>query len=394
MVLRGSSIVPPSLKEAEEAVLNAQKLLDKAKHELEEAKESSFEQLSDEHILNLSKEELISLVHKLKDRVDKFEQTEAAAQVKFEKTKQHLQKTTTSLACGGAAGAIARTFVAPVDRVKILMQVSHLKGTEAKYKTVTGTFRQIVKDEGWRSLWRGNLTNCIRVIPHTSVQFSTYPFFKGMFVDDGEKVTIPVRLLSGAMAGMSAATVTHPMDCIRIRLQTQPELKGIMDASRSMFAENGIRTFYKGYVPAMLSLSPFIAVNFATFDTLKSWYFGTEKKSKKELQERNPAIILGLGAVAGLCAQTVCYPLDTVRRRMQVSGNTYSSTLNAFSTIFRDEGPRGFYKGMTANALKVVPNNSIRFFAFEILTSYFASDDSSTNQTSWKPRPKPTKSTL
>lgn len=136
-----------------------------------------------------------------------------------------------------------------------------------------------------------------------------------------------------------------------------------------------MRTFYKGYVPAMLSLSPFIAINFATMDTLKTWYFGEEKSlSKKELQKRNPFAILGLGAVAGIVAQTCCYPLDTVRRRMQLKGNNYSGTINAFSTILKDEGALGFYKGMSANALKVVPNNAIRFAAFDMLKTFMMTE--------------------
>ena len=186
-------------------------------------------------------------------------------------------------------------------------------------------------------------------------------------------MSVTERLMSGALAGMTAASVTHPMDVVRIRLQTQPELKNARDAIRSVYAENGLRTFYKGYTPAMLSLSPFIGINFATFDTLKTMYYGDTKMSKKELQSRSPLTILGLGAVSGLFAQTCCYPLDTVRRRMQVKGKTYSSTLNAFATIAKVEGIGGFYKGMPANALKVVPNNAIRFCAFEIITSYVLS---------------------
>ena len=128
----------------------------------------------------------------------------------------------------------------------------------------------------------------------------------------------------------------------------------------------------------MLSLSPFIAINFATMDTLKKMYFGQEDRNmtKKQLQARSPFSILFLGACSGIIAQTCCYPLDTVRRRMQVAGKNYSSTANAFSTILRTEGIRGYYKGMTANALKVVPNNAIRFAAFDFLKTLIMKDDS------------------
>ena len=81
--------------------------------------------------------------------------------------------------------------------------------------------------------------------------------------------------------------------------------------------------------------------------------------------------LLGLGAAAGLFAQTCCYPLDTVRRRMQMAGTTYSSIADAFHTIVRQEGVRGLYKGQIANAIKVMPNNGVRFLAFDTLTRMF-----------------------
>ena len=79
----------------------------------------------------------------------------------------------------------------------------------------------------------------------------------------------------------------------------------------------------------------------------------------------SPITILQMGAVSGLLAQTVCYPLDTIRRRSETYGKHYSSIGNAISTIIKKEGFAGFYKGMAANSIKIVPNNFIRFYIFE-----------------------------
>lgn len=386
MVLRGSAVSPPSLTDAENTLNEAEEKLKRAREELEIAKKSVLMTLDDETVSKLTHEELVELVQKLRTHVVVLENREKAAGKFFFEKQVEVQKALGSFACGGAAGAIARSTVAPMDRIKILMQTSHLKGAaaEAKYSSILNTAREVVKSEGLTGLWRGNFTNCIRVVPHTAIQFSSYEKFKKFLIGD-EKVTVPMRLTAGALSGMTAATFTHPMDVIRIRLQTQPELRGFKDAFRSVAQENGFRSFYKGYTPAMLSLSPFIAINFASFDTLKTMYFGENSKlTKKQLQERNPAVILGLGAAAGIFAQTCCYPLDTVRRRMQMAGTHYTSTINAFSTIMKQEGPTGFYKGMSANALKVVPNNAIRFAAYEILKSYFFSEDQVRKQTVWR----------
>jgi hypothetical protein len=83
--------------------------------------------------------------------------------------------------------------------------------------------------------------------------------------------------------------------------------------------------------------------------------------------KQNPVANLGLGGLAGTVAATVCYPLDTIRRRMQMRGVLYRSQADAFVTIWRTEGARGFYRGWAANTLKVVPQNAIRFVSYEAL---------------------------
>jgi len=97
----------------------------------------------------------------------------------------------------------------------------------------------------------------------------------------------------------------------------------------------------------------------------------TEKKGDKNKTEPNTLTTLCLGATAGIFAQTCCYPLDTVRRRMQLKGVIYRNTLDAFRQILKKEGITGFYKGMVPNAVKVVPNNAIRFVVFDTLKDYF-----------------------
>lgn len=69
--------------------------------------------------------------------------------------------------------------------------------------------------------------------------------------------------------------------------------------------------------------------------------------------------------MAGTFASTVCYPLDTIRRRMQMRGQMYRSQADAFVTIWHSEGVHGFYRGYAANTIKVVPQNALRFVAYE-----------------------------
>ena len=376
MVLRGSKVRPESVQGALEKIEHAHEALDAAAIKLGEAQRAMNEQLS--HLPRQpsnapgapTTEDLLREIRALHERVRTLEEEQREAQMGLIKSQEGLARSSKQFACGGLAGALARTCVAPIDRVKILMQTQFLRsgGGADKYTGIRQAWSTIIREEGVKNLWRGNGTNCVRVIPYSATQFASYDFYKGFFVGGlGDELTIPQRLVSGACAGMTATTVTHPLDVIRLRLVVQPELKGVRHTLGSILAENGVRSLYKGYVPTILSLGPFIALNFAAFDTFKSWAQPDQHESKVV----RSGVILGLGAAAGLFAQTCCYPLDTVRRRMQMAGTTYSNTVDAFHTIVRQEGIRGMYKGQIANAIKVMPNNGVRFLAFDTLTRMF-----------------------
>lgn len=368
LALRGSKVKPGNLPDALEDQADASQKLDVAKSNLNRAYHtvSELERVGERY----SNEELQEIVHDLKMRVHELEAREKEATKQTEVAGKTVNRTLKQFAAGGLAGAIARTCVAPIDRVKILMQTQYVtlgEGAPPKYTSISQTLKTVLSEEGPTRLWRGNLTNIFRVVPYSATQFTSYDIYKKMILDNTsgtENLTIPQRLASGALAGCTATTVTYPLDVARLRLAVQPELKGTRDAIMSVYKEGGFRTFYKGYVPTCLSLGPFISVNFAAFDVLKHRAY-PDPETKK-----NPLVVLCLGAAAGIFAQTCCYPLDTVRRRMQMKGRIYTSTPNAFATIFKQEGPLGFYKGMMPNVVKVVPNNAIRFLAFEFLKTY------------------------
>jgi solute carrier family 25 phosphate transporter 23/24/25/41 len=81
---------------------------------------------------------------------------------------------------GGVAGAVSRTVVSPLERLKILMQVQSA-GREAYQLSVGQALGKMWKEEGWRGFMRGNGTNCIRIVPYSAVQFSSYNFYKRVF---------------------------------------------------------------------------------------------------------------------------------------------------------------------------------------------------------------------
>lgn len=73
------------------------------------------------------------------------------------------------------------------------------------------------RDEGIVAFWKGNGTNIIRIFPYSAAQLSANDFYKRALSKDGE-LSVPTRLTAGALAGMTATALTHPLDTIRLRL--------------------------------------------------------------------------------------------------------------------------------------------------------------------------------
>lgn len=87
------------------------------------------------------------------------------------------QPVTAAFIAGGVAGAVSRTVVSPLERLKILFQVQSV-GREEYKGSVSKGLMKMWKDEGWRGLMRGNGTNCVRIVPYSAVQFGSYNFYK------------------------------------------------------------------------------------------------------------------------------------------------------------------------------------------------------------------------
>jgi len=268
---------------------------------------------------------------------------------------------------GGTAGAIARTSTAPLDRIKLLFQVQAVQssGTSATAYTGVGqALMKIYKEEGVRAYWKGNGTNIIRIFPYSAGQLMSNDMYKRMLAGDRKQLTVPERLVAGACAGMTATALTHPLDTVRLRLALPNSgYSSMSNCVKRMVAEEGVMSMYKGLLPTLIGIAPYAALNFVSYDMLKLKVYGG--RDGQQLWWQN----LLMGGAAGTFAATVCYPLDTVRRRMQMKGTMYTGQLDALRTIWRTEGYRGFYRGWAANTVKVVPQNAIRFVSYEFLKS-------------------------
>lgn len=293
--------------------------------------------------------------------------------------------TVSSFFAGGVAGAVSRTVVSPFERMKIIFQIQG--PGSAAYEGVLPTLVKMWREEGWRGFMRGNGVNCIRIVPYSAVQFSSYTIMKKSILDYKKVTSLTTleRLAAGSVAGVLSVAVTYPLDIIRTRLSIQtasiPNLKehyaalgqkppGIVRVGRQIYkTEGGWGGLYRGIIPTTMGVAPYVGLNFAVYEYVREMFIPEGATDPNALGK------LASGAISGAVAQTLTYPFDVLRRRFQVVsvdslGFKYNSVSHALSTIVKSEGFKGLYKGLSANLLKVVPSMAASWLSFEFVRDF------------------------
>ncbi|EEF34280.1 probable envelope ADP,ATP carrier protein, chloroplastic [Ricinus communis] len=271
---------------------------------------------------------------------------------------------------GAIAGAAAKSVTAPLDRVKLLMQTHGVRAGQESAKKAIGFIEAMAligKEEGIKGFWKGNLPQVIRIIPYSAVQLFAYDTYKKLFTGKDGKLSVVGRLAAGACAGMTSTFVTYPLDVLRLRLAVEPGCRTMSEIALNMLREEGVASFYYGLGPSLIGIAPYIAVNFCVFDLVK--------KSLPEKYRQTAQASLLTAVASAAFATLTCYPLDTIRRQMQMRGTPYNSVLDAFPGIIERDGIIGLYRGFLPNALKNLPNSSIRLTTFDMVKRLIAASE-------------------
>jgi solute carrier family 25 (adenine nucleotide translocator) protein 4/5/6/31 len=275
--------------------------------------------------------------------------------------KMGVPQVVTDLVIGGSIGALAKTAMAPVERVKLLLQTMDsnpdvISGKVQPYKGIGDCLSRVAKEQGIKAFWRGNLVNCLRYAPQQGSALAFNDLLNNAFPNYNSKTdfwkSFTVKLVSGGLAGGIANTICYPFDFARTRLASdlkggQGRFKGIGDCIMTTVRQQGITGLYTGWSVTVAGAFIYRAGQLGCF---------------KQIQDLNPyqGDKGAIGAVASFVAATVArtvvmpfnYPFDTVRRRMMlesekpVAERQYKGAVHCFSSVLKKEGVKGMYKGM------------------------------------------------
>lgn len=268
------------------------------------------------------------------------------------------------LAAGGTAGGISKTIVAPIERVKLLLQTQDANpliksGQVPRYTGIVNCFTRVASEQGISSFWRGNLANVVRYFPTQAFNFAFKDSIKKQFPKYDPKKEFGrfflTNLASGGLAGACSLLIVYPLDFARTRLAADVgkgasrEFTGMVDCIRKVVVRGGPMALYQGFGVSVQGIIVYRGAYFGLYDTAKGMLFEDEKKANVLAKW---AVAQTVTAASGV----ISYPFDTVRRRlmMQSGGKEklYHGTLDAWKKIAANEGTGAFFKGALSNVLR------------------------------------------
>ncbi|XP_057534965.1 probable mitochondrial adenine nucleotide transporter BTL1 [Amaranthus tricolor] len=279
---------------------------------------------------------------------------------------------------GALAGAMTKAVLAPLETIRTRMVVG------VGSKSIPGNFLEVINQQGWQGLWAGNTINMLRIIPTQAIELGTFEWVKRTMTLSQEKwhrhgdpkiqfgditLSLPLSWLSpvglaGAAAGIAGTLACHPLEVVKDRLTIRPQdYPNLTVALGKIYKDGGVQALYSGIAPTLVGMLPYSTCYYFMYDKLKTSYCGAHKKKKL-----NRAELLLIGAISGLTASTISFPLEVARKRLMVGalqGKCPPNMAAALAEVVREEGVMGLYRGWGASTFKVMPNSGITWMFYE-----------------------------
>jgi solute carrier family 25 thiamine pyrophosphate transporter 19 len=260
---------------------------------------------------------------------------------------------------GAIAGLVSRTCIAPLDVIKIRLQVQNKFFPH--YDGMLDAFKKIKHEEGVLALWKGNASGLIFYGTYGAVQFYVYDhlsrYLKNSFV-------------TGAIAATAATVITYPFDIMRTRLSLRQNAVWGSTLILDVIRQEGMKTaLFKGLGPTVIQVTPYMGTVFASYELVKEIIGPVLPASLTDFLA---------GAIAGINGKLVTMPFDVVRKRLQIQNNLFhryelqhlqkfTSLKHCVAYTWINEGITGFYKGLLVSLVKSVPATAITFTVYGLL---------------------------
>lgn len=288
----------------------------------------------------------------------------------------HWFKGAESMLAGAGAGLVTSVVTCPLDVIKTKLQAG---GGRDGPKGLMGVFRHIWLHDGFRGLYRGLGPTIIGYLPTWAIYFTVYDQVKvNLSRIRGQDDAIS-HITAAMTAGASGTILTNPLWVVKTRFMTQrpnsndPRYRHTGDALVRIWREEGPKAFYRGMLPSLFGVAH-VAVQFPLYEQFKSFY------RPEDGSDIPSSTILFCSSVSKMIASVATYPHEVLRTRLQIQKNQLKSSsssksvlfeglLPTFRRILREEGLKGFYRGMGVNLLRTVPSSAVTLLVYEKIMS-------------------------
>ncbi|KAI4099927.1 MAG: hypothetical protein LQ339_005716 [Xanthoria mediterranea] len=280
---------------------------------------------------------------------------------------------------GAVAGLVSRFCIAPLDvlKIRLQLQTGPLQGRGARGITLglapigtINTFKHILHDEGVTAFWKGNVPAELLYVAYGAVQFSTYRMTNKLLQPFSLPNTVDT-FLSGASAGAAATSLTYPLDLLRTRFAAQGRDRIYLNLRSSVLDiahTEGFKGFFQGLSPAVGQVVPYMGLFFSIYEVLRP--------SLADISLPLGSGDAFSGILSGVLAKSGVFPLDLIRKRLQVQGPmraryaggaipVYKGVLATGRVIVAKEGWRGLYRGLGISLIKSAPASAVTMWTYE-----------------------------
>nr|POF12907.1 mitochondrial thiamine pyrophosphate carrier 1 [Quercus suber] len=287
---------------------------------------------------------------------------------------------------GAAAGLVSRFCIAPLDVVKIRLQLHYHSLADPLTRPISphsaagviAITRDILRHEGIAGFWKGNIPAEGLYLSYGAIQFLAYRSTTKFIDDLGRSGGYPVpgaanSFISGAVAGTAATTATYPLDLLRTRFAaqgTERVYEGLLGSIRDITRHEGSSGFFRGLSAGIAQIVPYMGLFFSLYESLKPL------TSEVNLPFGSGDAVAGI--TASILSKSAVFPLDTVRKRLQVQGPTRQRYHNGhripvydrgvsgtLKMILGREGVKGLYRGLSVSLVKAAPASAITMWTYE-----------------------------
>jgi len=269
-----------------------------------------------------------------------------------------------------AAGMIGEAVTIPMDTAKVRLQIQKgVEGQKPKYSGFLGTMKTVAAEEGPLALWSGLSPGLQRQFMFAGLRIGLYVPVRNLICGEmkpGQNPTLLQKIAAGMATGAIGISIANPTDLVKVRMQGQGQLppadrpySSSIDCYKKTVAKDGVKGLWVGWAPNVMRNSVINAAELAAYDQFKQICLGIGMPEGLPMH-----ISCAFGA--GFVACVVGSPVDVMKTRiMNMQPGSGQSVVGLVGSMIAKEGPLSFYKGFTANFMRLGSWNVVMFVSLE-----------------------------